>query len=344
MLRGNPLRAGFQHLAPTARLGLMAEQSWSQPTPAAPDLTGTVHCDAPRKDPPDAFSWSSWTMPRRHVRCKRSTACRCSFGQYRPIGSSFERIRRSPLTSIAQLYRPIGNVSPAVRHASSRPTWHRPTCASGPPRLRPPYLQGCAPQDRPSGKAKCVSATRPADAGRQYRPKRENTMLIHLSTHRCRMPVPQENKLPSIKLIAQGANPVPSWCPLCYPYRVLLGPSPAGTAPRRLCQRSHACLSVLQWSPGPARKNPRRSIAAACGRFHAVILQTLTATTSPSCSTRIRSNQRRGLPHLRSLFKQRRVENGRSCCPWLATTSFHCGLSHGHVLLSPHSQQSCQET
>ena len=32
-------------------------------------------------------------------------------------------------------------------------------------------------------------------------------------------------------------------------------------------------LSVLQWNPGPARRNPTNIIAAACGRFHAVILQ-----------------------------------------------------------------------
>ena len=32
-------------------------------------------------------------------------------------------------------------------------------------------------------------------------------------------------------------------------------------------------LSVLQWNPGPARRNPTTIIAAACGRFHAVILQ-----------------------------------------------------------------------
>ena len=31
-------------------------------------------------------------------------------------------------------------------------------------------------------------------------------------------------------------------------------------------------LSVLQWNPGPARRNPTTIIAAACGRFHAVIL------------------------------------------------------------------------
>ena len=32
-------------------------------------------------------------------------------------------------------------------------------------------------------------------------------------------------------------------------------------------------LSVLQWNPGPACKNPTNIIAATCGRFHAVILQ-----------------------------------------------------------------------
>ena len=32
-------------------------------------------------------------------------------------------------------------------------------------------------------------------------------------------------------------------------------------------------LSVLQWNPGPLRKNPTQIIAAACGPFHAVILQ-----------------------------------------------------------------------
>ena len=32
-------------------------------------------------------------------------------------------------------------------------------------------------------------------------------------------------------------------------------------------------LSVLLWNPGPARRNPTHIIAAACGSFHAVILQ-----------------------------------------------------------------------
>ena len=32
-------------------------------------------------------------------------------------------------------------------------------------------------------------------------------------------------------------------------------------------------LSFLQWNPGPARRNPTNIVSAACGKFHAVILQ-----------------------------------------------------------------------
>ena len=55
-------------------------------------------------------------------------------------------------------------------------------------------------------------------------------------------------------------------------------------------------LSLLQWNPGPARRNPTNIVSAACGKFHAVILQeasdpisswrTLATRTSLSCSTR----------------------------------------------------------
>ena len=61
-------------------------------------------------------------------------------------------------------------------------------------------------------------------------------------------------------------------------------------------------LSLLQWNPGPARRNPTNIVSAACGKFHAVLLQeasdhvphisdyfrvhTLTTRTSQSCSTR----------------------------------------------------------
>ena len=32
-------------------------------------------------------------------------------------------------------------------------------------------------------------------------------------------------------------------------------------------------LSLIQWNPGPVRKHPTNIVSAACGKFHAVILQ-----------------------------------------------------------------------
>ena len=32
-------------------------------------------------------------------------------------------------------------------------------------------------------------------------------------------------------------------------------------------------LSLFQWNPGPARRNPTNIVSAACGKYHAVILQ-----------------------------------------------------------------------
>ena len=55
-------------------------------------------------------------------------------------------------------------------------------------------------------------------------------------------------------------------------------------------------LSLLQWNPGLARRNPTNIVSAACGKFHAVILQEASDHVSPhlrsvycaywSCSTR----------------------------------------------------------
>ena len=58
-------------------------------------------------------------------------------------------------------------------------------------------------------------------------------------------------------------------------------------------------LSVIQWNPGPARRNPTNTVSAACGKFHAfkkpVIMsrtslissqRRLATRTSLSCSTR----------------------------------------------------------
>ena len=80
-----------------------------------------------------------------------------------------------------------------------------------------------------------------------------------------------------------GADPRAGSCPFPKPRALVLpmvkfgqarpdGLGRIDTADSDLTQ--HKCrLSVLQWNPGPARRNPTNIIAAACGRFHAVILQ-----------------------------------------------------------------------
>ena len=50
------------------------------------------------------------------------------------------------------------------------------------------------------------------------------------------------------------------------------GPSPITTADSDIMHHQFR-LSLLQWNPGPARRNPTNIVSAACGRFHAVILQ-----------------------------------------------------------------------
>ena len=50
------------------------------------------------------------------------------------------------------------------------------------------------------------------------------------------------------------------------------GPGPIATADGDLMHHQFR-LSLLQWNPGPARRNPTNIVSAACGRFHAVILQ-----------------------------------------------------------------------
>ena len=50
------------------------------------------------------------------------------------------------------------------------------------------------------------------------------------------------------------------------------GPSPIATADSDIMHHQFR-LSLLQWNPGPARRNPTNIVSAACGKFHAVILQ-----------------------------------------------------------------------
>ena len=49
-------------------------------------------------------------------------------------------------------------------------------------------------------------------------------------------------------------------------------PCPIATADSDIMHHQFR-LSLLQWNPGPARRNPTNIVSAACGKFHAVILQ-----------------------------------------------------------------------
>ena len=80
-----------------------------------------------------------------------------------------------------------------------------------------------------------------------------------------------------------GADPRAGTCPFPEPRALVLPVVKFGQSkPDGLCHIDTADsdlmhhqyrLSVLQWNPGPARRNPTNIIAVACGRFHAVILQ-----------------------------------------------------------------------
>ena len=50
------------------------------------------------------------------------------------------------------------------------------------------------------------------------------------------------------------------------------GPGPITTADSDIMHHQFR-LSLPQWNPGPARRNPTNIVSGACGRFHAVILQ-----------------------------------------------------------------------
>ena len=74
-----------------------------------------------------------------------------------------------------------------------------------------------------------------------------------------------------------GTGPFPEPRALVLPMVKLGQSKPDGlghidTADSDLMHHQHR-LSVLQWNPGLARRNPTHIVSAACGKFHAVILQ-----------------------------------------------------------------------
>ena len=172
-----------------------------------------------------------------------------------------------------------------------------------------PQVTDTRHQYRPCKNIKCVSACRTPGAGCQYRPCGNTNCCSALQSSEAKMPVlpMREDRLRYAMLIARDTSPSPNQRRLCFPCRAsqrrLGGPVPPAVSVSDLTHHQYR-LSVLQWNPGPARKNDTQIIPAACGRFHAVILQEavgrvphisenfytyIDVTTSPSCSTRTRS-------------------------------------------------------
>ena len=107
----------------------------------------------------------------------------------------------------------------------------------------------------------------------------DNTKPPTPATRRCGLPVPPgAGKQPSIHNADRtGHEPFPKPAPTVLPLSRPAEPTPSwqGTLVDSVSDLGHhQCrLSVLQWNPGPARKNPTHILASACGQIHVVILQ-----------------------------------------------------------------------
>ena len=99
----------------------------------------------------------------------------------------------------------------------------------------------------------------------QLLPARE-VLVPHLGTHN---PVDADHRA--------GTGPFPKPRALILPFVNFGQSKPEGhgyidTADSGLMHHQYR-LSLLQWNPGPARRNPTDIVSAACGKFHAVVLQ-----------------------------------------------------------------------
>ena len=137
-------------------------------------------------------------------------------------------------------------------------------------------------------------------------PQRDN-ILPHLpAARRCGLPVlPQQGKQPSISNADRGGHePFPKPAPTVLSMSRLAEAKSSwqGTLVNSVSDLMHHQyrLSVPQWNPGPARKNPTHILAAPAGDFTRLSFKkpgttsgesrtnssrTPKATTSPSCST-----------------------------------------------------------
>ena len=80
---------------------------------------------------------------------------------------------------------------------------------------------------------------------------------------------------PDPRTVVTGPFPKPN--AVVFPCSILGTPKPAASAHIATADSDimhhQFRLSLLQWNPGPARRNPTNIVSAACGKFHAVILQ-----------------------------------------------------------------------
>ena len=87
----------------------------------------------------------------------------------------------------------------------------------------------------------------------------------------------RESTILSIQILVHGLALFLNREPLFFLWSTLVNPNLMGTV--ALIQSTvisciiNIRLSLLQWNPGPARRNPTNIVSVACGKFHAVILQ-----------------------------------------------------------------------
>ena len=109
-------------------------------------------------------------------------------------------------------------------------------------------------------------------------------------------------------------------------------------------------LSLLQWNPGQARRNPTNIVSAACGKFHAVILQEASehvphisdqfmAYTSNTDLAILLNKDTFERSHIQGrLYEQRYLGYGLAHCSRDPETSISLWFTDCYLLLSTHSQ------
>ena len=124
-----------------------------------------------------------------------------------------------------------------------------------------------------------------------------------------------------------------------------IGLGPIATADSDLMHHQFR-LSLLQWNPGPARRNPSNIVSAACGRFHAVILQEASDhVPHTSDQFRVYTEARPFSSHIQGrLYEQRYLGHGTTHRSRPAASPVSFWHTYSHILLGTHPQCCGQET